>query len=206
MSSRIGRIPSTRSLYARALILVSLPLSLTTCSHVFGQKPVSAELTGHWQLFVDDYLIESKGGVVRTYHPLIKHPGNPVLGMEGSWGEERTTPYGTVLPGEDGRTYRIWYDIWDGECHNFYATSQDGLHWVRPSLGLVDHQGSRDNNPPKSDRGPMSGAWLAPSTLLLQHRPLGSWPFLIQKPKGALIESGQEFEEAAGSWFHSRDS
>ena len=146
MSSRIGRIPFTRGLYSRALILVSLPLLLTTCSHVFGQMPVSAELTGHWQLFVDDHLIESKGGVVRTYHPLIKHPGNPVLAMEGSWGEERTTPYGTVLPGEDGRSYRIWYDIWDGECHNFYATSQDGLHWVRPSLGLVDHQGSRDNN------------------------------------------------------------
>ena len=37
-----------------------------------------------------------------TYHPLKKHPANPVLGMKGSWGERRTTPYGTVLPGEDG--------------------------------------------------------------------------------------------------------
>ncbi len=95
---------------------------------------------------MDDHLIEEKRGVVRTYHPLKKHPANPVLGMKGSWGERRTTPYGTVLPGEDGQGYRIWYDIWDGDCHNFYATSQDGIRWVRPSLGLVDRRGSRANN------------------------------------------------------------
>ena len=95
---------------------------------------------------MDDFLIEEKRGVVRTWHPLEKHPDNPVLGMEGSWGERRTTPYGTVLPGEDGHGYRIWYDIWDGDCHNFYATSRDGVHWIRPRLGLVEHQGSRANN------------------------------------------------------------
>lgn len=70
---------------------------------------------------MDDHLIEEKRGVVRTYHPLEKHPANPVLGMTGSWGERRTTPYGTVLPGEDGHGYRIWYDIWDGDCHNFWG-------------------------------------------------------------------------------------
>ncbi len=95
---------------------------------------------------MDDHLIEEKRGVVRAYHPLKRHPANPVLGMKGSWGERRTTPYGTVLPGEDGRGYRIWYDIWDGDCHNFYATSRDGVHWIRPRLGLVDHRGSRANN------------------------------------------------------------
>ncbi len=42
----------------------------------------------------------------------------------------------------------------------------------------------------------MSGAWLVPSTLPLQHGPPGSSPFLIQELKGALIESGQEFEKA----------
>ena len=111
-----------------------------------AQDSISGDLTGPWQLLVDDHLVEEKRGVVRTYHPLKKHPANPVLGMHGSWGEQRTTPYGTVLPGEDGRGYRIWYDIWDGECHNFYATSPDGLQWVRPGLGLVDHEGSRANN------------------------------------------------------------
>jgi len=37
------------------------------------------DLTGPWQLFVDDYLVEEKTSVVRTYHPFKKYPGNPVL-------------------------------------------------------------------------------------------------------------------------------
>ena len=65
--------------------------------------------------------------------------------MKGSWGERRTTPTAPSCRG--GRPgYRIWYDIWDGDCHNFYATSRDGVHWIRPRLGLVDHRGSRANN------------------------------------------------------------
>ncbi len=40
----------------------------------------------------------------------------------------------------------MWYDVWDGDCHNLYATSRDGISWTKPSLGLVEHQGSKDNN------------------------------------------------------------
>ncbi len=132
----------TRGLIPVFLLFLLVPASLP----VSAQESFLGDLTGPWQLLVDDYLIEEKRGVVRTWHPLKKHPANPVLGMTGSWGERRTTPYGTVLPGEDGQGYRIWYDIWDGDCHNFYATSRDGLHWIRPRLGLVEHRGARDNN------------------------------------------------------------
>ena len=132
----------TRGLIPVFLLFLLVPTSLP----VSAQETFLGDLTGPWQLLVDDHLIEKKRGVVRTWHPLKKHPANPVLGMEGSWGERRTTPYGTVLPGEDNRGYRIWYDIWDGDCHNFYATSRDGVHWIRPRLGLVEHRGSRDNN------------------------------------------------------------
>ena len=104
------------------------------------------DLTGPWQLFVDDYLVEEKVQVKRTYHPLQKDPRNPLLVSEGSWKEERTIPYGTVLPGTDGKGYRMWYDVWDGDCHNLYATSRDGISWTKPSLGLTEREGSKDNN------------------------------------------------------------
>ena len=124
-----------------------IPLLVCICSALSLAQPlVLDDLTGPWQLFVDEYLIEEKSGVVRTYHSLEKHPGNPVLDIVESWGERWTTPYGTVLADEDGQGYRIWYDIWDGDCHNFYATSEDGLNWVRPNLGLVEHRGSKENN------------------------------------------------------------
>ena len=48
--------------------------------------------------------------------------------------------------------FRLWYlgkGIEDGEVSNFqvcYAVSQDGIHWERPNLGLVEFNGSKDNN------------------------------------------------------------
>ena len=131
-------------------VLVALLGLLLGCSAEPEPKPepqrALGDLKAPWQLFVDDYLVDEKIQVKRSYHPLQKDPRNPILASEGSWKEERTIPYGTVLPGADGKGYRMWYDVWDGDCHNFYATSSDGISWTKPSLGLVEHEGSKDNN------------------------------------------------------------
>ena len=132
-------------------VLVALLGLLLGCGAEPQSKPEPREralgdLTGSWQLFVDDYLVEEKVQVKRTYHPLQKDPRNPILVSKGPWREQRTIPYGTVLPGADGKGYRMWHDVWDGDCHNFYATSSDGISWTKPSLGLVEHEGSKDNN------------------------------------------------------------
>lgn len=104
------------------------------------------DLTGPWQLFVDDYLVEQKTNVVRTYHPFKKYPGNPVLTAEKPWEGTQVYVYGTVLPAEDGSGYRMWYHAWNGEYRNLYATSRDGINWEKPNLGLVSFQGSKENN------------------------------------------------------------
>ena len=56
----------------------------------------------------------------------------------------------------DGSLHRLYYgapgvecDFWDQKLHcNLlrYAESDDGVHWRKPSLGLVEWEGSRDNN------------------------------------------------------------
>ena len=56
---------------------------------------------------------------------------------------------------EDGR-YRLWYECWPKEHietsqmgnHNYvrYVESSDGLEWTRPRVGIVEREGSRDNN------------------------------------------------------------
>jgi len=61
---------------------------------------------------------------------------------------------GTLIH-EEGR-YRLWYDCWPKEdigtdrmgVFNIvrYAESDDGVDWRFPSLGLVEWQGSRENN------------------------------------------------------------
>lgn len=63
--------------------------------------------------------------------------------------------FGGTLIHEDGR-YRLWYDCWPKEhigsehMGNFnyvrYAESDNGVDWKLPSLGLIEYEGSRDNN------------------------------------------------------------
>ena len=84
-------------------------------------------------------------------------PYNPVLvrGKSGAPDSFRIGYYGTVIE-IDGH-YHMWY-IADGDhdeidqkfstpyAHILYARSDDGLHWTKPSLGLVQYAGNKDNN------------------------------------------------------------
>ena len=56
------------------------------------------DLSGPWQLFVDDYLIAEKTNVVREYHAFEKHPDNPVA-LVGGW---MPGGRGSILPKQDG--------------------------------------------------------------------------------------------------------
>ena len=109
------------------------------------------DLTGPWQLLVDDYLIAAKTNVARTYHPFQKYAGNPVLVPQQAW-EQLTYIYGTVLPNETRTGYRMWYQTLrkDPPCTasstQLYATSTDGIYWVKPALGQIDWCGSTANN------------------------------------------------------------
>lgn len=110
-----------------------------------ARSPV--DLSGDWHLLVDDSILAEKRGVTRRYHAFTKDPRNPVLVADRPWEGKVAYVYGSALPGEDGRGYRLWYHAWQGgEYRNLYATSPDGLRWDKPSLGLVEFQGSRNNN------------------------------------------------------------
>lgn len=109
------------------------------------------DLSGPWQLFVDDYLVESASNVSRVYHAFEKFEGNPVLKADKPWEGKNIYVYGTVLPNESAEGYRIWYHALperkdDDPYRLVYATSQDGLSWEKPSLGLVEIDGSKENN------------------------------------------------------------
>ena len=111
------------------------------------------DLTGPWQLLVDDYPVASKTNVTRTYHPLEKYSGNPVLVADQPWEQPMVYLYGTVLRDESGTGYRMWYHTlrtnnsicaeWSNEL---YATSTNGIDWVKPVLNLRPTCGSAANN------------------------------------------------------------
>ncbi len=86
-----------------------------------------------------------------------KHPGNPVLrsGAEGSADYGHAVIYGSVI--KVGDKFRMWYlgmiqrEIVKGQAPGYwrpmcYAESDDGIHWTKPDLNLVDLNGSKKNN------------------------------------------------------------
>lgn len=104
------------------------------------------------ELFVDDSLIARKSGVeLRLHRPT---PREVVLVTDRPW---EGNACGMVTVFQDDDRYRMYYRGWhlmitdDGkmerrrEC-TCYAESTDGVHWERPDLGLVEFNGSKQNN------------------------------------------------------------
>ena len=103
------------------------------------------------ELFVDDYLIERLSGAdLRLHRP---EPQNVALRYDASW-EGNTCGYVTVF--QNGDIYRMYYrgsgyryDEVETHYHTqfyCYAESSDGVEWHKPSLGLIEFEGSKDNN------------------------------------------------------------
>jgi len=88
----------------------------------------------HHQLFLDNYVTESEENVTRTLHPPKKC--GPLITGNGC--QSRTTP-------QWNPEKNIW-EWWYWAPHACYATSTDGEHWEKPSLGLYEWNGSKDNN------------------------------------------------------------
>ena len=121
-------------------------------------------------LFIDDEAIEEVQGLSRVANRLLKHPDNPVLRPEAPerpW-EWRVQCFGTFLYDPDLGLFRAWYLAFNHPSapHNrvfgttlsplanmvAYATSANGITWSKPTLGLVEFNGSRENN--LADAGP----------------------------------------------------
>ena len=121
------------------------------------------------QLFIDDQIIAQTHGVVRTLNQPAKYVGNPLFYPLYPW-EGRVELYGTVLRDPASGHFRMWYTGLGGmgvaqmgaentskwaalgfDPQNLlystcFATSEDGIFWERPNLGLVAYEGSKDTN------------------------------------------------------------
>lgn len=96
------------------------------------------------QLFIDRRFIRSSRGITLAMNPPRKQ--GVVLGPDAPWEKDHIGSYVSVI--EDGGVYKMWYMSFAGKGGGrlCYATSNDGIRWERPKLGLVDFNGSRDNN------------------------------------------------------------
>lgn len=102
------------------------------------------------ELLVDDHLIASKSGAeLRLHKPQAR---DVALVCDAPW-EGNTSGYFTLI--QDGPLFRCYYrgthfdeKLKKGAHEELtcYAESHDGITWTKPKLGLVEFQGSRENN------------------------------------------------------------
>jgi hypothetical protein len=114
------------------------------------------------QLFVDDFLIEQTT-LTRQYHLAEVSESNPILKPEDSSIEVGGQGYPNAAPFSDGvwwdpadQLFKMWY-LARNSAFTCYATSQDGIHWQRPSLEETQPKGS---NVVLNQRGDSSTIWL----------------------------------------------
>ena len=108
-------------------------------------------------LFLDMAEIAELHHVVQKICPAQKHPLNPImpLGEAHEWDSGQASVWAsrTVMYDEEDSVFKCWYDgsdlrteDWRQTRYTGYATSEDGVHWQKPRLGLFEYNGNRDNN------------------------------------------------------------
>ena len=118
--------------------------------------PSSIDIGTRKQLLWDTVLIESLQNTQFILNPAEKAFDNPVIRRDRPWEGNFMGPV-TVFYDEGEKQFRLWYssqnvkpspdDRWEkSEKIICYATSSDGYHWEKPSLGLVEFNGSTENN------------------------------------------------------------
>lgn len=121
----------------------SAPIMLVACS----QAAAPLDLGSRWELFVDEFLVGQKTGVELKLHDPVRR--EIVLETNQPW-EGRTCAYFTAV--QDGKKTRLYYRGSSGGSDHSddqvtcVAESEDGIHFTRPKLGIIEAGGTKDNN------------------------------------------------------------
>ena len=112
------------------------------------------------QVFVDDLVIESAENVCRTWHQPVRVGESPVLHKDQPWEHIAYFSCNTWQVIRDPRDglFKCWYTDWDkpevrpddsamgmSVFHILYAESEDGIHWRKPTLGILRVAGQDTN-------------------------------------------------------------
>ncbi|MBN2311661.1 MAG: hypothetical protein JXR94_21970 [Candidatus Hydrogenedentes bacterium] len=141
-----------------ALYAVAAAFAYAPASTVGADTPaaVALEVGSERQLFIDGLFFEDAQGIELRLHPALK-TGEKNLTPDRPW-ESATLNWLTVMEDPegavgDGMRYRMWYECYDVEgwptnddTSFCYAESADGVHWLKPPLGLFEYKGAKDTN------------------------------------------------------------
>jgi hypothetical protein len=119
-------------------------------------------------LLLDSRIIDRTRNAQLGVGEVKKHPANPLFGEEKAWEARFDNVYANVFYDEEEALYKCWYSPFlvdhsakgmtpeerampykvpsNREMGVCYATSVDGLTWEKPALGVVEFDGSTENN------------------------------------------------------------
>ncbi len=120
-------------------------------------------------LLLDSRIIESTDNAKLTLGKTVKSKHNPLMAEDKPWEKRFDNLYANVLYDEEDKLYKCWYSpfIVDNSAKGMtldqrrkkryrpprgremaicYAVSKDGIKWEKPELGLVEFEGSKQNN------------------------------------------------------------
>ncbi|MES2597363.1 MAG: hypothetical protein V4662_18585 [Verrucomicrobiota bacterium] len=118
---------------------------LLTSAVLHAAEPL--DLGSRWELFVDEYLVAQKKGVALKLHDPVKK--EIVLATDQPW-EGKTCAYFTAI--QDGKKVRLYYRGSSGGSDHSddqvtcVVESDDGIHFTRPKLRIIEAGGTKDNN------------------------------------------------------------
>jgi hypothetical protein len=141
--------PSQQLLMAFTTIV--LVLSKPDCAFRDALAEDVIDIGSRRELFVDDFLIDRLDGAERRLHHPV--PQNVAIVHDAAW-EGAGSGYHTVI--QDGDIYRMYNrgsniavkngKLITGKQVYCYAESRDGIRFTKPKLGLVEFNGSKENN------------------------------------------------------------
>ncbi|MBD3375356.1 hypothetical protein GF406_10000 [candidate division KSB1 bacterium] len=111
-----------------------------------------------WELFLnDDHLVESTRNIEIVSAQALKIVSEPVVKQDKPWELDRIG-YTNVIYDAEEKLYKMWYHIKTAffpyepaggvpgeELSMCYAISRDGIHWEKPELNVIQHDGQRTN-------------------------------------------------------------
>jgi hypothetical protein len=140
-------------------------------------------------LLLDSRIVAGTENAQLVLGEVQKYEGNPLFEEDKPWEKRFDNLYANVTYDEEEEIYKCWYSPfivdesakgmtlqerkekkyrppWTREMAICYATSEDGITWVKPELGLVEFEGSTANNilwrgsgPPSKDKDEL---WAGP--------------------------------------------
>jgi hypothetical protein len=150
-------------------MMVALAVALWN-SRAIGASPNGAVAPGRDRyLLLDSRIIDNSKNAKLTIGKVQKYKGNPLFEEDKPWEMRFDNLYANVIYDEQEKIYKCWYSPFiiddsakgmtiaqreeveydpprEREMAICYATSEDGIKWVKPELGLVEYEGSKATN------------------------------------------------------------